>query len=501
MTGGVAPGSGIPTAMSARTVVFVEPPYVCWDRRMDRVRQGEEDIPGVGTLVLAAVARQAGHRVHVVDGKRSGTSIDAVVRRVAALAPDHVGIGATTISVTNAGRIAAQLKTLVPQAVVTVGGPHVSAVPERTLEAFPGFDYGIAGEGERSYLELIWRLDADESPRDVAGLVYRTADGVRANPRAPWLDGDELDRLPDPAWDLVPDFPLRFAPNVFNYRHTPVASLVTSRGCPFSCTFCDRSTSGRRGRFHSVDAVVAMCGKLEAMGVRHILFYDDLFTVNRPRVVALCERFLREGFRFTWSCNSHPNLLDAETLRLMRRAGCWQIAYGIESGSQRVLDVVKHEVKLPRMLETLRLTRAAGIRVKGLLMMGHPTEGEDSLADTVRFLETAPLDLAQITKFAPYPGTPAYPTIREHGTFDEDWERMNAMNWLFVPKGLTPEVLERYFRAAYKAFYTRPDVLWTLGRMLLGEPRFLRRFATYVTVGVRDWLTTPTAPQGSPLPS
>ncbi|HXJ36877.1 MAG TPA: radical SAM protein [Candidatus Eisenbacteria bacterium] len=480
--------------MAGRTIVFVEPPYVCWDRRMDRVRQGEEDIPGVGTLVLAALARERGHRVHVVDGKRAGTPVDEVAWAVARHRPDHVGISATTISVTNAARIAARLKELVPDAIVTVGGPHVSAVPETTLERFLGFDYGVVGEGERSYFALIDALDAGASPADVPGLVHRDGGHVRANPRAPYLDGVELDELPDPAWDLVPDFPLRFQPNVFNYRASPVASLVTSRGCPFSCTFCDRSTSGRRGRYHGVDYVLRQCRRLAGMGVRHVLFYDDLFTVNKARVVELCERLLEERLGFTWSCNSHPNLLDPKTLRLMRRAGCWQIAYGIESGSQRVLDVVKHEVRIPRMLQTLRQTREAGIRVKGLMMMAHPTEDETSLAETVDFLRTAPIDLVQITKFTPYPGTPSYPTVREHGTFVEDWERMNAMNWVFVPNGLTPEVLERYFRLAYRTFYGRRDVLWGLAKTLAGEPRFLRRVATYVRVGVRDWLWTPTAP-------
>jgi radical SAM superfamily enzyme YgiQ (UPF0313 family) len=474
--------------MRPQTVVFVEPPYVCWDRRRDRVREGEEEIPGIGTLMLAAVVRRAGHQVHIVDGKRTGTPVDEVARKVARLAPDHVGISATTISIHNAGRIAARLKALVPSAVVTVGGPHVSAVPERTLAMFPGFDVGMVGEGERSYPELIARGVGGDA-RDVAGLVYRDAGAIRVNPAAPYLDGDELDALPEPAWDLVPDFPLHFQPNIFNYRATPVASLVTSRGCPFSCTFCDRSTSGRKGRFHSVDWVIAVCRRLDRLGVRHVLFYDDLFTVNRRRIVELCERFLGEGFRFTWSCNSHPNLLDAEHLRLMRRAGCWQIAYGIESGSQRVLDVVKHEVRIPRMLETLRETREAGIRVKGLLMMAHPTEAEDSLEDTVRFLRTAPLDLAQVTKFTPDPGTPSYPTVRQHGAFEEDWERMNAMNWVFVPHGLTPTLLERWFRRAYHAFYTRPDVIWGLVRTIAGEPRYLRRVATYVRVGMADWIT------------
>jgi radical SAM superfamily enzyme YgiQ (UPF0313 family) len=477
-----------------QTVVLVEPPYVCWDRRMDRVREGEEEMPGIGTLTLAAVVRAAGHRVHLIDGKRTGTPVEDVARAVAVNGPDHVGISATTVSVTNAARLASRLKELAPRATITVGGPHVSAVPERTLEAFPAFDYGIVGEGERSYPELIERLADGESPCAVAGLVRRTDGGVHAAARAPYLDGDALDRLPQPAWDLLPEFPVRFQPNVFNYRNTPVASLVTSRGCPFSCTFCDRSTSGRRGRFHGVDYVLALCRRVTALGVRHVLFYDDLFTVNRRRVVELCERFLAEGFRFTWSCNSHPNLLDLDTLRLMRRAGCWQIAYGIESGSQRVLDVVKREVKLPRLLETLRITRAAGIRTKGLLMMAHPTEDEDSLRETVAFLRHAPLDLVQITKFTPFPGTPSYATVHEHGTFDEDWERMNAMDWVFVPHGLTAETLERWFRRAYRTFYSRPDVLCGLGRALLGEPRFARRVATYVRVGVRDWLATSPAP-------
>src|SRR5262249_48331916 len=150
---------------------------------------------------------------------------------------------------------------------------------------------------------------------------------------------------------------------------------------------------------------------------------------------------------------------------------------GVESGSQRILDLVKHEVRIPRMLETLRATRAAGIRAKGLLMMAHPTEDEASLRETVAFLRHAPLDLVQVTKFTPYPGTPSYATIRQHGTFDEDWERMNAMNWVFVPHGLSPEVLERWFRRAYRAFYSRGDVLFGLACTVAGEPRYLRRVA------------------------
>jgi anaerobic magnesium-protoporphyrin IX monomethyl ester cyclase len=466
-----------------RTIVFCEPPYLCWDRRRDRVRQGEETIPGIGVLQLAAVARERGYRVHLVDAKAQGTGVDDVAHAIAALRPDYVGYSATTISVTNAGRIAARVRALGSTAIAILGGAHVSAAPERTLDAFPAIDFGVVGEGEHSLFDLLARLESGRAVDDVAGLVYRRDGRVHANPRAPYLD--DLDALPPPAWDLLPDFPHRFRPSLLSYPQMPVATLITSRGCPFSCTFCDRSTSGRKGRMHSVDSVVRLCRMLVDRGVRHITFLDDLFTVRKQRVIDLCHAFLDCGFTFTWSCNNHPNLLDFPTLQLMRRAGCWQIAYGIESGSQRVLNVVKREVRIPRMRETLRMTRAAGIRTRGFLMLGHPTETAESLAETAAFLRTVELDVCQITKFTPYPGTPAYPTIGAHGSFDEDWERMNAMNFVFVPTGLTTEVLENYFDHCYRAFYSRPDVLWGLARQLAGHPRFIAQLAVSASVHLR----------------
>ncbi len=466
-----------------KTLVLCEPPFLFWDRRMDRLRQGEETIPGLGMLVLAAVAQQRGYRVHLIDAKQQGSSCDDVSGQIAALRPDYVGLSATTISVTNGARIAARVKALLPDVVTILGGAHVSAIPERTLEAFPGIDFGVVGEGEVSLFALLERLEQGRPVDDVPGLAYRCNGTVRANPRAPYID--DLDELPMPAWDLLPDFPHRFQPSLFSYPRTPVATLITSRGCPFSCSFCDRSTSGRKGRMHGVDYVVRMCRHLSELGVRHIIFVDDLFTVRKQRVVEMCQAFLDSGFTFTWSCNSHPNLLDAGTMQLMKRAGCWQIAYGIESGSQRILDVVKREVRIPRMRETLRMTRAAGIRAKGYVMIGHPTEGLDSLAETAEFLRHVELELCQITKFTPYPGTPSYPTIRQHGVFDEDWERMNAMNFIFLPNGLSEETLETYFDHLYRIFYSRPDVLWGLARLLVQEPKYLKRLGAAALVYFR----------------
>src|SRR5688572_5906663 len=298
-------------------IVLLEPPYVFWDRAMDRIRQGEESVTGWGVLVLAAVAQRHGHEVAIVDAKGGGITLEEATARVAALRPDVLGISATTISIHNGARIAAAVKATMPDVTTVVGGPHVSAVPETTLSAFPEFDYGISGEGEIAFFALLDALAAGRPTRDILGVVGRDADGaVHASCRAPYLD--DLDSLPFPAWDLLGDaFPHRFGPSIFNYRRTPVATIVSSRGCPFSCTFCDRSTSGKLGRYHSVEYVMELCHMLAKRGTRHVLFYDDLFTVKKKRVIELCEAMARARFPFTWSCNSHPNLLDLDTMKLM----------------------------------------------------------------------------------------------------------------------------------------------------------------------------------------
>lgn len=467
-------------------IALVEPPYVFWDRSMDRLRQSEESIPGFGILMLAAVAREHGYEVRIFDAKGSAETPDRVAAAIVDFRPEVVGFSATTISVTNADCIAQRVKAAAPDTITVVGGAHVSAVPERTLAAFAALDYGIIGEGEISFFEFLSCLRDGQDISECAGLAYRRGEEIIANRRAPYIT--ELDSLPLPAWDLVPGFPHGFHPSLLSYRRSPVATLVTSRGCPFSCSFCDRSTSGKLGRYHSTESVLRHCRHLVDLGVRHIIFYDDLFTVKRKRVVELCEGFIAAGFDFSWSCNSHPNLLDFDTLRLMTRAGCWQIAYGIESGSQKILEVVKREVKLPRMRETLRMTRAAGIRTKGYLMIGHPTETVETLEETAEFLRVAELDLCQVTKFTPYPGTPAYPTVRQHGAFTEDWDRMNAMNFVFIPNGLSEEILETQFHRLYSIFYSRPDVLRGIARMVLEEPRFLRQLGSSAWVYLKSQL-------------
>jgi radical SAM superfamily enzyme YgiQ (UPF0313 family) len=179
---------------SQKTIVFCEPPYVFWDRTLDKLRKGEETIPGMGVLILAAVARQKGYKVHLIDAKEQGRALEEVALEIAKLKPDYLGLSATTISVTNAARIAARVKDLVPGVVTLVGGAHVSAIPERTLEAFPDLDYGIVGEGEHSMFDLLERLETGTPIESVAGLAYRRDGRIVANENARGLPAHPASR-------------------------------------------------------------------------------------------------------------------------------------------------------------------------------------------------------------------------------------------------------------------------------------------------------------------
>ena len=422
------------TAPSTKTIVFCEPPYVFWDRSLDGLRKGEETIPGMGMLILAAVARQKGYRVHLIDAKEQGRALEDVSAEIAALKPDYLGLSATTISVTNAARIAARVKEMLPGVVTIVGGAHVSAIPERTMEAFPSLTTASAARASIrcSTCSRGWRpappstaspaspTVATENPRQPARTVHRRPRRTSASRLGPAA------RLPAP-----------LPAHAFSYPEVAGGVPDHVAGLPVLVQLLDRSTSGKKGRLHSIDYIVELCRHWRAWACGTSCSSTTCSRSSASAWWRCATRSSTNGFRFTWSCTSHPNLLDLATMKLMKKAGCWQIAYGIESGSPRVLNVVKHEVKIPRMRETLRLTRAGRHPPKGYVMLGHPTEGLDSLAETLEFLKVVELDMCQITKFTPYPGTPAYPTILKHGTFTENWEQMNAMNFVFVPNGLT----------------------------------------------------------------
>lgn len=438
-----------------RRIVLINPPAEIWGEGTRHLAPILNTLPQIGIACLAAVLRREGIEAFILDAQALGMTQKQVVAWAASRKPAIVGMTGYTSSVFAGADIARQLKEAVRGVVTVIGGPHVTAAPEKTLTAFPAFDYGLVGEGERS-APLLFRVILDgQEPAGVGGAVWRENGTIRVNKRLPLID--DLDTIPPPAFELLPGFPNAYHPPIFHSPNGRAITLVTSRGCPFHCAFCDRGIFGNRYRFHSVGYIVDMVRRLrDTYGIDHFIFYDDNFTAYKPHLAELCEAIARLPFRITFSCDARADLVDSQMLALMKRAGAWMISYGIESANPGLLELLDKSLSLERAARAVRLTREAGIMSKGLFMIGVPGETAQTIERTKAFIRRLPFDLINLSKFTPYPGSDIHRTISRYGTFEEDWKQMSAMNFVFWPNTVDPELLQRESNAIVVEFYGKP---------------------------------------------
>lgn len=449
--------------------VFFATPPLSFEKRYGSFAGGGSNVPSLGILMLAAAAREAGCACTVVEASALALTETELLDRLRAAGPDILCLSSTTLAIFNAAAFAAAAKQLFPALTVIIGGPHATAAPTETMERFPAFDFAVVGEGERTLVELLRALKADASPTAVPGLVCREGGSLRDTGRRPFIA--DLDSLPDPAWDLLEGFPERYLPAPFKVRRLPAATLVTSRGCPNTCIFCDRSVFGSSCHTYSAGRVVGQIVELHRRyGIREFSFEDDTFVTFKGRLKEICERLIELRLDISWTCLGRVNHVTAENLALMRRAGCWQISYGIESGNQDILALINKRVTLDQVRRAVGLTRQAGIRSKGFFILGHPGETRETLRDTVDFALNLPLDDISVCLMTPFPGTELYARAAEFGDYDPDWGNMNLLNVVFVPHGLTAEDLDAAQKELIRRFYFRPRIVADYGRRLMGNP-------------------------------
>ena len=429
--------------------------------------------PSFALVSLAAVARAAGADVRIVEASSLGLTVEKTLDKVVASSPDVVGITATTVGIAAAGRLAGLIKSAEKAAIVVVGGCHATAMPEETLKEFSGFDLVVAGEGERTLLEILEHVaGAKNVPRGIPGTVERDGSGLKINPRRALIEN--LDELPLPAWSLLPGFPRAFRPSPARVRRWPCASVVLSRGCPNQCTFCDRSVFGNRCRAHSAEYAVRLFLDLRRnYGVREILVEDDTFLILAERIREFCERLIAEKVDISWSCLGRADRVDRDLLVLMKAAGCWHISYGIESGDPAILKSVRKNLDLEQIRQAVRWSREAGLRTKGFFILGFPGETHASLKTTREFALSIPLDDVTVMQMTPFPGSELYAVADKHGEFDRDWLKMSTLKTVFVPSGLLREDLEAARRDMLRAFYLRPAVLFRQLQHVVRNPASL----------------------------
>ncbi len=232
--------------------------------------------------------------------------------------------------------------------------------------------------------------------------------------------------------------------------------MITSRGCMFQCSYCDRSVFKKGFRYNSAAYIYDHMKYLKTrFGVRHINIYDDLFTANRPRIVELCDKLTCQPLGLNFNCAVRVGYTDDVLLKMLKKAGCLMVSLGIESADPQMLARHKSGVSLDDVRDTVRRIQAAGLRAKGLFMMGLPGETAESIKRTSDLIISLGLDDMNMAKFTPFPGAPLWSTIRQEGTFNEDWRLMNCLNFVFVPKEIeSQEKLDHLYNEHVKRFYS-----------------------------------------------
>jgi len=409
-----------------------------------------------GLLSIAAYLLEQGHDVFVYDclGPDAPFDLQKQAQAVLAYQPQIVGFSTTTSSFSDAADLARKIKEQSPDIITVCGGVHVSALEGRLLQDYPAFDFLAAGEGELTMAELA----AGGEPAAIKGLIWRKGKEVVANEPRPKIP--DLDSLPFPAYVKLKGFPGDYHLPLFSYINTPGATMITSRGCMYQCSYCDRSVFKKGFRYNSALYIYEHMKYLrEKFGVRHINIYDDLFTANRQRIVELCEKLSSYPLGINFNCAVRVGYTDDDLLKMLKDAGCLMVSLGIESADPQMLARHKAGVSLDEVRDTIRRIQAQGLRAKGLFMMGLPGETEESIHQTSDFIISLGLDDMNMAKFTPFPGAPLWTTIREEGTFNEDWRLMNCLNFVFVPKGIaSKERLDQLYNDHVKRFYS--DGAW-----------------------------------------
>ncbi|MBN1441356.1 MAG: radical SAM protein [Planctomycetes bacterium] len=460
-------------------VLALNPPYLPKYSRAQRSPQVTRSGTLYYPLWLAYATgwlERAGHEVRLIDAPASGLGIDPILEVASGFRPGLAIVDTSTPSIESDADAARRIKERCPSCVVGLVGPHVSALPEDTLECSPGVDFVAIKEYDETCREVADALAAGgDAWRGVAGLALRDGDRVARNPARGWIT--DLDALPFVS--SVYRNHLDYRRYFYSITRWPVIPIVSGRGCPFRCEYCvyPQTMTGHRYRARSVENVAEefVYIERELPGVREVFIEDDTLTLDRSRVRALCEELIRRGCSIGWTCNSRPDV-DPETLRLMAAAGCRLLCVGVESGDQDVLDRIGKGIRLEQIERFFRDARRAGLLVHGCFMMGNRGETVETMRKTLDLARRLRPDTAQFYPLMVYPGTLSYRWAREENLVSA----RSFREWL-TPEGLHRSVVDRpdlpretvasFCQQARRRFYLRPSYMARKLGQVLCRPR------------------------------
>ena len=424
----------------------------------------------VSLVYLASFLQKKGIPVKILDGQVQELTPTTLRQEIEAYAPRFIGVTVLTPIAEGAHQVAAIAKGVSREITVVMGGTHPTVLPEETIND-ENVDIVVRREGEHSLYQLVETVIGGGDLERIEGLTFRKDGEIIHTRERPFLE--ELDSLPLPDWSLVPLDSYHQIPDA-TFRE-PVRCVLTSRGCPFRCIFCSaRLSSGYRYRVRSPQNVIEEIDLLiNRYGARQLAFLDDNFIVDKQRAMEICDLIIERGYhkKVVWTCAGRADQISEPLLRKFKESGCVLISYGVETGSQRLLDLIKKGLTIEQIEEAVRLTRKVGIKARGTLMLGLPTETPEDSRQTVEFAKRLGLNFAKFSLATPYPGTELYRLAKEQGLLKtDDWRYFSSMagfggyDPVYVPEGREARELRQWQKRATRDFYLRPRQIWDLLR-------------------------------------
>jgi len=419
----------------------------------------------LGLGYIASILRENGfYEIDLFDPEAEKSNWEDIKARITSFGAQIIGLSCVTATYPAAKKIAKLVKSINRKTLVVIGGVHASALPKETVKDCPQVDLVVVGEGEYPFLEICQKLEKKGNFNDIPGVVFRQKSKIFSTPKREFILG--LDKIP---------FPARYLVNLDNYKTPPhmdtgekSVTLISSRGCPAQCTFCaSHVVAGRRFRPHSPEYVVREIDYLQAKyGYGYFIFEDDSFTIDKERVKKISQLLIKRKKKITWSCFGRVNTVDRSTLKLMKKAGCHLIGYGIESGDQEIRRNIKKGITEEQCKKAFELSKKAGLKTQGFFMIGNPGETEKTIEKTINFAIELDPTLAFFSPLVPYPGTEIYNNLcGVHFDPSRDWADYSAFGDRLALRlhHIPSEKLKYYCFLANRKFYWRP--LYILKRL------------------------------------
>ena len=420
--------------------------------------------PPLGILYLASYLQQnANYPIKIIDAQAEKLNYDEEFKKRIPVDDDLVvGITAMTFTMIDVIKTIKLLrevekKSLIKMKIV-LGGPHTIIYPKETIE-ITGVDYVVVGEGEVPFFELCEKISQEQKPLDVKGVVFKNENGI--------IDNGVSESIKD--LDIFP-FPARHLTDIKKYYsvlsgNKIVTTMFTSRGCPFPCTFCDRPQYGKKFRARSAKNVVDEMAACVEMGIEEVMVYDDTFTVNRRRVIDICDEIVSRGLKFSWDIRTRVDTVDEDMLTKLSDSGCKQIHFGVEAGTEKILKILNKGISVEQIEKVFNICRQLKMKTLAYFMIGMPTETKEDIEESVKLAKKLKPEFVHITILTPYPATAIYEQALAGGVIKNDYWREFARH---PEKGVVTKYWEENFSQQelfdlldhfYSSFYGRPSYI------------------------------------------